>query len=80
MIHSARPTGLPVVNIVFAWNLFCFEKWGRTEDMCKNNDQYRPWMWVSLVDQYNVEKYVLDKLISIDLIYRPAYLCGCPYL
>ena len=31
MIHSARPTVLPVVNIVFAWNLFCFEKWGRTD-------------------------------------------------
>ena len=26
MIHSARPTFSPVVNIVFAWNLFCFEK------------------------------------------------------
>ena len=30
MIHSARPTVLLVVNIVFAWNLLCFEKWGRT--------------------------------------------------
>ena len=35
MIHSARPTVSPVVNIVLAWSLFCFvlldlEKWGRT--------------------------------------------------
>ena len=31
MIHSARPNVSPVVNIVFAWHLFCFEKWnGRT--------------------------------------------------
>ena len=30
MIHSARPTVSPVVN-VFAWNLFCFAKWGRTD-------------------------------------------------
>ena len=25
MIHLARPTVSPVANIVFAWNLFCFE-------------------------------------------------------
>ena len=31
MIHSARPTVSPVANIVFALNLFCFEKWGRTD-------------------------------------------------
>ena len=31
MIHSARSTILPIVNIVFRWNLFCFEKWGRTD-------------------------------------------------
>ena len=30
MIHSAWPTVSPVANIIFAWNLFCFEKWGRT--------------------------------------------------
>ena len=52
MIHSARPTVSPVVNIVFAWKLFCFEKRGRTDDMCKNNDHYRPWLWVGLVDQH----------------------------
>ena len=50
MIHSARPTFSPVTNIAFAWNLFCFEK-VRTDDMCKNNDHYWPWLWVGLVDQ-----------------------------
>ena len=53
MIHSARPTVSPVANIVFA--LFCFARFvvflffldlksedGRTDDMCKNNDPYRP--------------------------------------
>ena len=33
-IDSARPTVSPVVNIVLAWNLFCFlhfEKWGLTD-------------------------------------------------
>ena len=31
MIHSARPIDLPVVNIVFTWNLLCFEKCGRKD-------------------------------------------------
>ena len=31
MIHSTRPRVSPVVIIVFAWNLFCFEKWERTD-------------------------------------------------
>ena len=48
MIHSARPTVSPVANIVFDRNLFCFEKWGRTDgrtdDMCSNNDHYRRWI------------------------------------
>ena len=26
MIHSAKPTVSPVVNIVFAWKLFCFAR------------------------------------------------------
>ena len=30
MIHSARPTVSPRANILFTWNLFCFETWGRT--------------------------------------------------
>ena len=59
MIHSARPTVLPVVNIVFDWDLFCFEyvvgtdwrteEW--TDDMCKNNDHFMSWLWVGRVDQ-----------------------------
>ena len=56
MIHSARPTVSPVANIiVFALICFVCEKWGRTDgrtdDMRKNNDHYRPWLWVGLVDQ-----------------------------
>ena len=41
--------------------LFCFaifEKWGRTDErtdnMCKNNDHYRPALWVGRVDQFTV--------------------------
>ena len=54
MILSARPTVSPVVNIVFAWNLFClldFEKWGQTDNKCENKDHYRLWQWVGRVDQ-----------------------------
>ena len=47
MIHSARPTVSPVANIV----LLDFEKLGRTDDMCENNDPFRPWLWVGRVDQ-----------------------------
>ena len=50
MIHSARPTVSPLVNIALAWNLFCFENCGRV--MRKNNDQYRPGVWVGLADQF----------------------------
>ena len=39
--------------------LFCLsrlEKWGhtygRTDNMCENNDPYRPWLWVGRVDQF----------------------------
>ena len=48
MIHSAIPTVSPVVNIVFAGNLFCFARFWkmgkniRTDNMCENNDHYRP--------------------------------------
>ena len=57
MTHSAKPTVSPVANIVFC--LFClldFKKWGRTDgqtdDMCKNNDPYRLWLWAGRVDQF----------------------------
>ena len=37
MIHLARPTVTPVVNIVFAWNLFCFARfWKVGTDVCPN--------------------------------------------
>ena len=58
MIPSTRPTVSPVVRIVFFWNMFCFArffgKWGhvRTDNMCENNDHYRPWLWVGRVDQF----------------------------
>ena len=29
----------------------------RTDDMCKSNDHYRPWMWVGLVDQQLLVTY-----------------------
>ena len=57
MIHSARLTVSPAVNIVFAWNLFCFARFWkvetnvRTDNLCENNDHYRQWLWVGLVDQ-----------------------------
>ena len=58
MIHLARPTLSPVANIVFSlcFVLLDFEKWGRTDDMCKNNDPYRPWLWVGRVDQYDTSE------------------------
>ena len=62
MIHSARPTVSPVANIVFAGNLFCFEKLGLTDG--------RPWLWAGRVDQ----KYVLSydslrySLISLNFL------------
>ena len=46
MIHSARRTVLPLANMVFT--LLDFKKWGRTDEMCENNDPYRPWLrWPS---------------------------------
>ena len=41
MIHSARPTVSPEVNIVFIWNLFCFViLWKIRTDICENNEHY----------------------------------------
>ena len=48
MIHLARPTVSPVVNIVFAWNLFCFEsRDGRTNGRHVQKQR----LWVGLMDQ-----------------------------
>ena len=46
MIHSARLTVSPALNIIFTWNLFCYflrsedgRTDGRTNNMCENNDR-----------------------------------------
>ena len=52
MIHSARSTISQVLNIVFEFFLLNFEEWGRTDNMCENNDHYRPCLWVGREDQY----------------------------
>ena len=69
MILLARSTVMPVSNIVFNWNLFCFARfWIVRKDertdvhmdiMNKNNDHYKLWLWVGRVDQYvgNVSTY-----------------------
>ena len=39
--------------------LFCFarsEKRGWTDNMCENNDPYRPWLWVGRVDQKRINR------------------------
>ena len=43
MIHLARPTVSPVVNIVFAWNLLRFEKWGRTDGRTDGRHVQKQW-------------------------------------
>ena len=51
MIHSARPTVSLVANIVFALNLFCFEKWGRTtraKTMITTGRDCRSASWINL--------------------------------
>ena len=67
-IHSARPTVSPVTNIVFAWN-FCFARFWkmgtdeRKDHMCENCNNYRPWLWVGLVDQ-KVDLVVLLRYVN----------------
>ena len=53
MIHSAIPTVSPVATIVFCCFVLLDLKSGdeRTDNMCENNDHYRPWLWVGRVDQ-----------------------------
>ena len=45
MIHSARLTGSPLVNIVFTFNLFRFARFWRTDsrmdNKSENNDHFR---------------------------------------
>ena len=83
MNHSARPTVSPVVNIVFAWNLFCFEKWGRTDNMCKNNDHYRAavtvgWPRGSTTSSSKItfgKLYLMAKIHAIKCIYIYCNKC-----
>ena len=53
MIHSARPIVPPVASIVFCRFIFLDFKstYVRTDNMCQNNDPYRPWLWIGRVDQ-----------------------------
>ena len=86
MIHSARPTVSPVVNIVSAWNFVVFWKvgtdgrsHGRTDEwttcVCeKNNDHYRLWLWGGRVDQY-LEDAAAGKLLGrlYDTFWNPNW-------
>ena len=62
MIHSAIPTVSPVLTVFsleICFVLLDFDKWGltyvrtdrRLDNMCENNDHYRPRLWVGRVDQ-----------------------------
>ena len=72
MIHSVRPS---VAISEYCFLLFCFldlksgdgRRDGRTDNMCKNNDLYRPWLWVGRVDQNR--KFLLKHKCE-------AILCG----
>ena len=62
MIHSARPIVSPVANFVFCRFVFLDLKSGdgQTDNMCENNDPYRPWLWVGRVDQFIIMLCVLQ--------------------
>ena len=72
MIHSARPIVMPAVTIVFCCFVFLDLKSGdgvrrdvRTDNMCENNDPYRPWLWVGRVDQKELEGEEEELAITI---------------
>ena len=50
--HTHLPTSndqyYHLIVVLFLWG---FENWGRKDKTCENSDQYRPWLWVGLVDQ-----------------------------
>ena len=55
MIHSAKPIVTPVGNIFCCCFVLLDLKSGdgRTDNMCENNDSYRPELWVGQVDQFS---------------------------
>ena len=85
MIHSARAIVTPVANIVSIWKAFEHLKSGdgRTDNMCENNDPYRPWLWVVRVDQWGSHK-ILNLLFSAKIgvssfayLIPYVYACTC---
>ena len=62
-----EPPVSPVVNIVLTSKkfLFCFARLWKvgTDNLCENNDNYRPWLWVSQVDQKAWQKNALSQLM-----------------
>ena len=47
---------------------------GLTDEMCENIDHYRPWLWVSRVDQY----WCCASLKKVQFIsFIPSWLCCC---
>ena len=84
MIHSAKPTVSPVVNIVFS--LFCFArfwKMGTDVDLLRTYGQhvrkqwslYWPWLWVGRVDQY--KKVSVLMIVSVRPTSRLAPRTNC---
>ena len=70
MIPSARPIVPPIAIIIFNRHLFCFAIFwnvGTDGNMCKNNDHYRPGLWVGRVDQFS--SFALNNTVSF--ISRP---------
>ena len=46
---------------------------GRTDNTCKNNDSYRPWLWVGLVDQLHF--YIQKKWWRLWILIQSSTHC-----
>ena len=56
MIHSSSYTVLAICNIISISNFLCFTGFEKNRtDICENNDHFRLWLWVALVDHYNFQ-------------------------
>ena len=55
MIHSARPIVSPVVNIVFAWNLFCFARFWKVGTDVWTEGQHVRKQWSLPAERINLE-------------------------